>query len=73
MHTSRCSSLRVPRKGSGIEPMAAGAVPRPYLGFVNSVNSYKHVSGPLANVNHMYGPYFGSAALSLFNATVAKG
>ncbi len=43
------------------------------LGFVNSVNSYKYVSGPKANANHMYGPYFGNEALSLFNFTVSQG
>ena len=43
------------------------------LGFVNSVNSYKYVSGPKANVNDMYGPYFGSQALSLFNFAVSLG
>jgi len=43
------------------------------LGFVNSVNSYKYVSGPKANANHMYGPYFGNEALDLFNFTVGLG
>jgi hypothetical protein len=37
------------------------------LGFVNSHNSYKYVSGPLANSDHMYGPFYGNQALSLFN------
>ena len=37
------------------------------LGFVNSHNSYGYISGPLANPNHMYGPYYGNEALSLFN------
>jgi hypothetical protein len=43
------------------------------LGFVNGVNSYKYISGPKANSNHMYGPYFGNAALQLFNFTVDQG
>jgi hypothetical protein len=43
------------------------------LGFVNSVNSYKYVSGPKANVNHMYGPYFGNEALNLYDFTVRQG
>ncbi|MBA3372542.1 MAG: hypothetical protein H0T98_03340 [Euzebyaceae bacterium] len=43
------------------------------LGFVNSVNSYKYVSGPKANANHMYGPYFDNEALDLFNFTVGLG
>ncbi|CAN5890490.1 hypothetical protein BH20ACT7_BH20ACT7_14360 [soil metagenome] len=43
------------------------------LGFINSVNSYKYVSGPKANANHMYGPYFGNEALNLFNFTVGRG
>jgi hypothetical protein len=38
------------------------------LGFVNSHNSYKYVSGPLANSGHMYGPYYGAEAQSLFNS-----
>ena len=37
------------------------------LGFVNSHNSYRYTSGSLANANVMYGPYYGSEALSLFN------
>jgi hypothetical protein len=37
------------------------------LGYVNSHNSYKYVGGPLANPNHMYGPFYGNEALSLFN------
>jgi hypothetical protein len=37
------------------------------LGYVNSHNSYKYVSGPLADPSVMYGPYYGSQALSLFN------
>jgi hypothetical protein len=43
------------------------------LGSVNGHNSYKYVSGPLANVNHMYSPYYGNEALSLFNFTVGLG
>lgn len=37
------------------------------LGFVHSHNSYRYVSGPLTNPDHMYGPYYGNEALSLFN------
>jgi hypothetical protein len=37
------------------------------LGYVNSHNSYRYVSGPLANSDRMYGPYFGNEALSLYN------
>jgi len=43
------------------------------LGSVNSVNSYKYVSGPLANGNHMYGPYFGTEARTLFDFAVGRG
>jgi len=39
------------------------------LGYVNGHNSYRYVGGPAANASRMYGPYYGDAALSLFNAT----
>lgn len=48
--------------GGWIVRMAANG-----LGYVNSHNSYKYVGGPLANSDHMYGPYYGAEALSLFN------
>jgi hypothetical protein len=38
------------------------------LGFVNSHNSYRYIGGPLASASTMYGPYYGSEALSLFNS-----
>jgi hypothetical protein len=43
-------------------------LPRTGLGFVNSHNSYKYAGTSLANTSVMYGPYYGSEALSLFNA-----
>jgi V8-like Glu-specific endopeptidase len=43
------------------------------LGWVNGINSYQYIGGPKENSNHMYGPYFGNAALQLFNFTVDQG
>jgi hypothetical protein len=39
------------------------------LGYVNSVNSYKYTN----DANSMYGPYFGSEALKLFNFATSLG
>jgi V8-like Glu-specific endopeptidase len=39
------------------------------LGYVNSVNSYKYNN----DANSMYGPYFGTEALNLFNFAVGLG
>lgn len=39
------------------------------LGFVNSVNSFKYIEGPLADPNTMYGPYFGDGAKELYRYT----
>lgn len=41
------------------------------LGFLNGINSYKYVAGPKENANHMYGPYFGTAARSLYRYTAS--
>jgi len=43
------------------------------LGFVNGVNSYKYVAGPLTNAGHMYGPYFGPQAKSLYEFAARQG
>jgi len=47
--------------GGWVYEDAAGA-------YVNSVNSYKYLPPPPSNNEHMYGPYFGTTAQSLFNA-----
>lgn len=39
------------------------------LGKVNGHNSYRYVGGSPANADRMYGPYYGSEALALFNFT----
>lgn len=39
------------------------------LGFVNSVNSFKYLEGPLADPGTMYGPYFGKGAKQLYRYT----
>jgi hypothetical protein len=39
------------------------------LGYVNSHNSYRYLSGPLVNPDTMYGPYYGDDAFALFDYT----
>ncbi len=39
------------------------------LGHVNGHNSYRYLTGPAANANRMYSPYYGSEALALYNYT----
>ena len=39
------------------------------LGHVNGHNSYRYPSGPAANSNQMYSPYYGNEALALYNYT----
>ncbi|MEP6563451.1 MAG: hypothetical protein ABJD68_20515, partial [Nakamurella sp.] len=39
------------------------------LGYVNSHNSYRYVSGPRADANAIYGPYYGDDAYALFSYT----
>jgi hypothetical protein len=43
------------------------------LGFVNGITSYKYLAGPKENANHIYGPYFGTAARSLYRYTASLG
>lgn len=39
------------------------------LGHVNGHNSYKYLTGPVANADRMYSPYYGNEALALYNYT----
>lgn len=39
------------------------------LGHLNSHSSYRYIGGPKANPSHLYGPYYGDDALSLYNFT----
>ena len=39
------------------------------LGHLNSHSSYRYVGGPQANPSHLYGPYYGADALSLYQFT----
>jgi len=48
-----------------------GVNPSTGLGHLNSHSSYRYIGGPKANPSHLYGPYFGNDALSLYNFTRA--
>ena len=39
------------------------------LGYLNGHNSYRYTSGPFANPDTMYGPYYGDDAFALFDFT----